>query len=467
MMSTSSDLHNKSGAEIPRISRSVAVIGGGSAGVVTARFLKRAGHRPTLFEAGAAFGGVWASKATNEVVYKNLQTNLPTVIMQSPDLDFPRGVPSYITKEQLGSYIEDYAQEFGIVPLANLNAKVTKVVPAEDEQWKVEWTSGGILHTDIFDAVVVANGHYEKPFRPTVPGEEEWLAADPSRAILHSREYDDPESFRGQSVLVVGGRASGVDISRMLQGNAKWVYVLEKKCEEPVVHEDLAVAHVPVGARLASDGHLRIGDSKIPGPPVARVILATGYVYNFPFIDEDALDMRFHSGGRSIVPLYQHLVHATRPSLGFVGIPLSVPCPIPFFEIQAAFLAEHWARPHSGPNALSSMEERKAWVEQRFAAVGKRAQDVHLTGAGGGSAWSYMRELLAHVHVVRPPNHEGNSWLERSDWEARLTTVEHIYRDRASRYPKRPWDDDAYRRCEYSVDWGTGDWSVEDSRTQK
>jgi len=57
-------------------------------------------------------------------------------------------------------------------------------------------------------------------------------------------------------------------------------------------------------------------------------------------------------------------MHARRPTLGFVGVPLAVPCPIPFFECQAAFLAEHWARPegNDGPGALSSADERERWV---------------------------------------------------------------------------------------------------------
>ena len=81
-------------ASAVRVSRRVAVIGGGSGGVVAARFLKKAGHEPVLFEAGETFGGVWADEPTNDVVYKHLQTNLPTVVMQSPDLDFAPGLPS-------------------------------------------------------------------------------------------------------------------------------------------------------------------------------------------------------------------------------------------------------------------------------------------------------------------------------------------------------------------------------------
>ena len=72
-------------------------------GIVAARLLKRAGHRPEVFEAGAEFGGVWADAPTNAVVYKGLQTNLPTAVMQSPDLDFAPGLPSYVSKPQLGA----------------------------------------------------------------------------------------------------------------------------------------------------------------------------------------------------------------------------------------------------------------------------------------------------------------------------------------------------------------------------
>ena len=81
-------------AEGLRVSRRVAVVGGGSAGVAAARFLRQAGHKPNIFETGASFGGVWAERPTNSVVYKNLRTNLPKQVMQSPDLDFPASLPS-------------------------------------------------------------------------------------------------------------------------------------------------------------------------------------------------------------------------------------------------------------------------------------------------------------------------------------------------------------------------------------
>lgn len=476
-------------AAAPRTSRRVAVIGGGSGGVIAARFLKRAGHRPEVFEAGTGFGGVWADKPTNDVVYKNLQTNLPTVVMQSPDLDFPKGTPSYITKPELGQYIERYAHEFGVAPITKFGAAVTSVAPlsgatgcdagggadGDGGGWQVEWrTSTGATQSDTYDAVVVANGHYNEPYLPEIPGEREWLAAAPdgSRAIVHSRAYNEPSEFAGKVVLVVGGRSSGVDISRQLRGVADYIYVLEKKCEAPMTHAGEAVTHVPFGTRLSSDGRLRYGGGDdgcggvvVDGPPVDQVILATGYVYGFPFLDEEAVGMRFQ-GRRSVTPLYQHMQHATRPTLGFVGIQLSVPCPIPFFECQAAYLAEAWSRGEAAGEQLSSRAGREAWVAERLAAVeaSGREQDLHYTNTFGASAWAYMRELIRTLHAARPPSADSDCWLERPEWEHRLETVQAVYADRGARYPQLPWHDDAYRRCEYTVDWARGTWEVDDSK---
>ena len=110
--------------------------------------------------------------------------------------------------------------------------------------------------------------------------------------------------------------------------------------------------------------------------------------------------------------------------------------------------------------------------------MGDRIQDTHFTSAGGACPWGYMRELLSAVreapHVaaeaasapasVEEMPHPQRSWLEGPDWDARLKTVEAIFSDRGSRMPKRPWDEDEYRRCEYTVEWHSGSWSVDDSK---
>jgi hypothetical protein len=171
------------------------------------------------------------------------------------------------------------------------------------------------------------------------------------------------------------------------------------------------------------------------------VILATGYEFEFPFLDAEQLGMHWQ---RFVSPLYLHLLHAQRPGLGFLGIPLSIPCPIPFFEAQARFLGAHWASPASEPR--TSEAEQTAWVEARRALVGERSQDMHFMSV------DYMEELMARADV---PSADFDRYCKR------LHVVEQIYNDRKSRQPSLPWEDDGYRQCEYTVsDWEKGDWTV-------
>ena len=63
---------------------------------------------------------------------------------------------------------------------------------------------------------------------------------------------------------------------------------------------------MPLGTRLCADGRLRVGGSgeAVAGPPVDSVVLATGYCYAFPFLDEERLGMRFR-GLRHVTPLHE------------------------------------------------------------------------------------------------------------------------------------------------------------------
>ena len=91
-----------------------------------------------------------------------------------------------------------------------------------------------------------------------------------------------------------------------------------------------------------------------------------------------------------------------------VGIPLAVPCPIPFFECQSAFVAEHWARPRDGPAA-----PREALVPQPLDDAGHRVGDVvdpvvadlrDEVAAGLPSVRAALKQVNSHrrAHLFRP-----------------------------------------------------------------
>lgn len=60
------------------------------------------------------------------------------------------------------------------------------------------------MFLQVFDAVVVCNGHYSEPNLPDVPGADTWPGLQ-----MHSHNYRVPEQFAGQVVVIVGASNSG------------------------------------------------------------------------------------------------------------------------------------------------------------------------------------------------------------------------------------------------------------------
>jgi len=295
-----------------------------------------------------------------------------------------------------------------------------------------------------FDAAVAANGHYHVPYTPEIPGQVAWLAAATGRTVTHSHEYRTPDPHASRTVLVVGARSSGEDICRYLSGAAGWVYALDKSCQ--AVSTVGTCTHIPRNAEIGSDGLLSVDNMLVSGPPVDDIILSTGYQYTYPFLDLQELGMDSGADRRYIEPLWMHVVHSRRPSLSFLGVPLHVPCPIPFIEAESRLVASFLRRSTApGPAELAEMQ---AWVSARRETVAARSQDMHVMDE---NVWPHMREL---TKLSGLPDNEYEEYCRR------LAVVQAIYLDRAKRRPKVPWGDDIFRRCEYSVDWAAGTWSV-------
>ncbi|KAL9689458.1 hypothetical protein QQ045_009844 [Rhodiola kirilowii] len=91
----------------------------------------------------------------------------------------------------------------------------------EDLKWVVKTkTSTGVAVEQIFDAIVVATGHYTQPRLPKIKGMDTWR-----RKQIHSHIYRDPAPFRDEVVVVVGNSLPGQDISMELVDVAKEVHL--------------------------------------------------------------------------------------------------------------------------------------------------------------------------------------------------------------------------------------------------
>lgn len=268
------------------------------------------------------------------------------------------------------------------------------------------------MRRERFDAVVVANGHYNLPNIPHLPGLEQYF----SGRVMHSIAYDEPNVFIGQTVLCIGARASGADIAREISvAGAKRVYlsdstrttgevrmVKEDDLEQNTIHgskgdsiKDSCLLWVPATKQVLPNGKIRF-EHNCPLEPddVDVIIFCTGYEYSFPFINNQSR-LELETSDRCVRPLYQQLFHAHYPNLAFVGLPHSV-VPFPFFEFQAEACWNLWNNPANG-NCIPPLAQRKAMAANDFASRGEgkpagkgQIKDTHYLG---DAQWDYCRRM--------------------------------------------------------------------------
>mmetsp|Transcript_9930 Transcript_9930/g.23355 ORF Transcript_9930/g.23355 Transcript_9930/m.23355 type:complete len:527 (-) Transcript_9930:1248-2828(-) len=394
-----------------KASLKVAVIGAGAAGLVTARVLKRNGIETIILEKDAeetGVGGVWTYQANSDSrpMYRGLRTNLPRELMAYRE--FPWGgdgkTRSFVTHKEVKDYLHRYAKAMKLKDMIRYQSKVTKleILMSEDLQtesdqdsssWpriKLEWDADGsndsskTVHSEIFDAVCVCNGHYAAPADPYIPGIEQFQGK-----IMHSVAYDEPSIFKGEKVLCVGGRASGSDLAREISYHAKHVFLSDTSCPSlidgnPITEEN--VSWVPRTIEVLPHSKISFGTTCEDTPEVDTIIFCSGYDYQFPFIDERSnLDLSVIQGERRVRPLYEQLWHARYPSLAFVGLQHSV-VPFPFFELQAEAIVSQLVNDSSSRVwNLPSPQERMDSAESDANCGGPktpgRVQDTHYLGS--------------------------------------------------------------------------------------
>ncbi|KAK9103176.1 hypothetical protein Sjap_020430 [Stephania japonica] len=85
----------------------------------------------------------------------------------------PRRFPGH--REEVCCYLSDFAHDFGIVVLIRFEAEVLRVgLNEENNKWAVAsrriGKGGDGEEVEVFDAVVVRNGHYSEPHLAYFPG---------------------------------------------------------------------------------------------------------------------------------------------------------------------------------------------------------------------------------------------------------------------------------------------------------
>lgn len=128
----------------------------------------------------------------------------------------PRRFPHHTEVQE---YLKAFVEHYNIRPFITFSTRVSRIRPrtACDTgvvdcpiQWEVvtapavEGGAGASERSGVYDAVVVANGHFSVPRIAHLDGMETYPAK-----FEHSHNYRRPEVYSGKRVLLVGAYTSG------------------------------------------------------------------------------------------------------------------------------------------------------------------------------------------------------------------------------------------------------------------
>ncbi|KAJ8600785.1 hypothetical protein CTAYLR_006113 [Chrysophaeum taylorii] len=181
--------------------RKVGIIGGGVAGVATARVLIAEGIDCVIFEKTSKLGGVWTSN------YDGFGIQVPASLYAFPDE--PLDGDDYAKGEVVEGYVVRYAKKHGVTDVVEY--ETTIVAMAHDGKTWILTTSTRAKRGG-FDAVVVATGVYSTPnaFMPAVPGRDKFQGS-----WVHSVDFTEARICSGKRVVVVGYGKSAMDCAQV------------------------------------------------------------------------------------------------------------------------------------------------------------------------------------------------------------------------------------------------------------
>jgi len=193
----------------PVAHHSVAVIGGGQAGLSMSWYLTQSGIDHVVFEKERA-GHAWRTERWDSfcLVTPNWQCQLPGFPYQGP---VPHG---FMLREEIVAYIDAFVASFAPPLLEGVNVRHLR---GDAQHGFILDATDGIHFAD---QVVIATGGYQVP---VIPRCAERLPVDIVQ--IHSSVYRNPSALPPGAVLVVGSGQSGCQIAEDLHLDGRKVHL--------------------------------------------------------------------------------------------------------------------------------------------------------------------------------------------------------------------------------------------------
>ena len=194
------------------------IIGAGASGIITAARFKQKGIPFDLVEKSHGIGGMWATDRQS-AAYSTAHFISSKTMSGFSDYPMPDHYPDYPGREQILSYILEYAGHHEVDRLVHFNREVNWIEKIQPDQYRVWFKEND---TTIYRGIVIANGRNWYPNIPDYPGEFRG-------EHFHSFYYNDPSQLTGKNVLIIGAGNSGCEIACDAAKFAKKTYLSQRR----------------------------------------------------------------------------------------------------------------------------------------------------------------------------------------------------------------------------------------------
>lgn len=213
----------------------VAIIGAGMSGLVTAHRLAQAGIGFTVIEKNDDVGGTWLENR-----YPGCRVDVPNHLF-SYSFAQRNDWPQYFSAQDvLLDYFRAFADDVDLRPHIRFGTEVVSAVYDEDaNDWTLHLRTPGDTEESLrADAVVSAVGQLNRPHFPEIAGHGTFTGP-----AFHSARWDDSVDLTGKRVAVIGTGASAFQFIPEIAGRAADVTVFQRTAPwlvpTPEYHDEL------------------------------------------------------------------------------------------------------------------------------------------------------------------------------------------------------------------------------------
>lgn len=178
------------------------IVGAGFAGLTAAEMLKRAGIDFVVYEKADEVGGTW-----RENTYPGLYVDVPSRQYEfpfAPNYDWSR---RFAPGPEIQAYIKKVADDRGLRRFIRFNEEIVSA-RFVDGRWHFKTAKG---ESEVADVFIAATGFLSVPITPNIEGRESF-----SGPAFHSARWDHGVPIKGKRWGVIGGGASGIQITEAL-----------------------------------------------------------------------------------------------------------------------------------------------------------------------------------------------------------------------------------------------------------